>query len=165
VYHEDVDSTPSGKPPRTPFTRTFTTFESEVPLEGGVQAYAGTIEGGGDLRTSPESQNQRVARMLFESARKQSTQLLTPEKFGELWGHMERAEVFQLPPYKGDEPPPGRSYFIVESGNPPHRRTIYLRPPKPPRRADDEPNRTFERWTYARLAALTFVNEPQWDSR
>jgi len=162
VYHEEPAAPDTSKKEAPqPFTRIFTTHGGEKTAQGGVQTFAGVIEGSGDTRSASDAESDRIAQMIFENARQKSTTVLTQEKFGDLWSRLESVGLTDLQPYGGNDPPQGHSYFLLESGSV---RKIFARPSVSSSRADEASIQLLKCWLKARFELINFLNELQWTS-
>jgi len=97
-----------------------------------------------------------VARELLKP-RTGIARVLTPARFAELWARLEETGLFELPPYRGSQPPANTEHITVQSGK--SRRT-YVRPEiADPPRPDDPGVTLLKIWVAAELAILEYVNE------
>jgi hypothetical protein len=83
--------------------------------------------------------------------------VLSPARFSELWARLEDTGLFELPPYRGADPPARTEHVVVQSGK---TRRIYTRPAiADPPQPDDPGVAHLKSWVAAELVILGFLNE------
>src|SRR5688572_1684514 len=147
VYHEPESvGLRKGRSPETTFI--FTTASKGMAEDEGYEIRTGQL---GDSKNAGD-----VARELLKP-RTGIARVLTPARFAELWARLEETGLFELPPYRGSQPPANTEHITVQSGK--SRRT-YVRPEiADPPRPDDPGVTLLKIWVAAELAILEYVNE------
>jgi hypothetical protein len=98
----------------------------------------------------------KVAKQILR-ARPTVARVLSQEAFADLWNRLASAGIFELPAYRGKDPPEGSDYFLFGSGS---ERTVFTRPvfeatPRP----DDPAVKDLERWRNSKLVLFDVLNE------
>lgn len=150
AYHE-----PTRK--GTLHTWIFASGRGEVVDEALADARAGAIAGAGDTRTSSDRETAEIVKKVFGTLPSSSTMVLPPERFAELWDRLEDAGLFALSTGADRDPPEGRPYFLVKSGE---FRRVFERPPLDPRfKGDPRYEADARRWYLSKKAFVDFLNE------
>jgi hypothetical protein len=135
-------------------TQIYTTADDELRSDSpNVQVHSGTLppsaSGAGSAGT--------LARRMFQRMSQQvPVRLLSTEQFGDLWGRLETAGLFQLPPARLARPPKDRAYFHVKTKD---RQWIIARPAPPTAKEDSEGRENARRWQLAETALVMFEND------
>jgi hypothetical protein len=139
-----------------PMRWVFVTGEKEIAQEAALETRTGVIEGAGGTASSPEAESLRIARLILAESGKGSTMVLSRERFGELWGRLDAAGLFELSPHLGQTPPPDEPYFLLEDGS---AKRIFARPSVTVVREDDPGIAHVRRWQQAKIVFFDFLNE------
>ena len=147
VYHEPESvGLKKGRSPAKTFI--FTTASKGMAEDQAYEIRTGPLGGSKDAGD--------VARELLKP-RTAIAKVLAPTRFAELWARLEDAGLFELPPYRGSDPPENTEHIIVQSGN---KRRVYVRPEiADPPRPDDPGVPLLKIWVAAELAILQYLNE------
>jgi hypothetical protein len=113
------------------------------------------VEGVGSRQPIPERQMKKAIERMFQKTKAGSTRVLPPGDFKMLWGRLEAAGLFKLPPHRGSARP-GQEHFLVKSGD---RTWIFLRPAPDAVLKDDPTTPLIKLWSNAKGALITFLNE------
>jgi len=147
VYHEPESvGLRKGRSPEKTFI--FTTASKGMAEDAAYETHTGSLAGSKDASD--------VARQLLKP-RTAIARVLAPARFAELWVRREEAGLFELPPYRGSDPPGDTEHVIVQSGK---TRRIYVRPEiADPPRPDDPGVPLLKNWVAAELIILEYLNE------
>ncbi|MBN1441728.1 MAG: hypothetical protein JXA90_03415 [Planctomycetes bacterium] len=97
--------------------------EELVEDSHGIQVEVGQVAPRWTARL-PADDTPRVARRAFNLLNPVPTELAEDE-FAELWRMLEKAGIFDLPPYEGSRPPEGKAFFLLDDTE---NQTIFVRP-------------------------------------
>ncbi|MGQ9592606.1 MAG: hypothetical protein ACUVYA_20190 [Planctomycetota bacterium] len=135
----------------------FASGRGEFVDEALAEARAGAIAGAGDTRFSSDEETAEIVKKVFGALPSTSTMVLSPERFADLWTRLEGAGLFALSTGEDRDPPEGRPYFLVKSGD---FRRVFERPPLDPRfKGDPRYEADARRWYLSKKAFVDFLNE------
>ena len=144
LYRERTSQPGEANRQTRPATHVFTTAAGELAEESTFRVHKGTIG-----RRASEKEVERAIQRLFRSRRTDSTRVLPPEKFKDLWSRIESTGILELPLYRAAEVPDEGPYFLLESGS---KRWVIQRP-------DSRTGLPAQTWDQAKLQFFAFMNE------